>query len=137
MINNVTLLGRLTATPELKATPTGVSVTGFALAVDRRYQAKGGERVTDFINCVAWRSTAEFITKYFAKGDPIAITGEIQTRKYTDNDGNNRTAFEVIVNQASFCGSKAGGNSEQTPTDGGSIFEGAQSAFDDMDDLPF
>lgn len=110
MINNVTLMGRITAAPELKATQSGASVTAFCLAVDRNYQ-QDGKRPTDFINCVAWRSTAEFITRNFGKGDMIAVTGEIQTRKYKDKDGNNRTAFEIIINQASFCGGK--NNSEQ------------------------
>lgn len=139
MINNVTLLGRLTATPELKATPGGASVTNFCIAIDRRFQPKDGNKQTDFINCVAWRSTAEFISKFFKKGDPIALTGEIQTRKYTDKDGNARTAFEVIVNQAAFCGSKnSNDNSEPTPTERESIPEnvvGGFSFFDD--DLPF
>ena len=111
MINNVTLLGRLTAAPELKTTPTGTPVTTFCIAVDRRYTPKDGEKQADFINCRAWRSTAEFITRYFNKGDTIAVTGAIQTRKYTDRDGNNRTAFEVVIDQASFCGGKGNGNS--------------------------
>lgn len=107
MINNVTLMGRLTADPELKTTQQGgVSVTSFSIAVDRNYQKQGQERETDFIQCVAWRNTAEFITRWFHKGDMIAVTGEIQTRKYTDKSGNNRTAFEVIIGQASFCGGK-------------------------------
>lgn len=110
MINNVTLMGRLTARPELKATQSGTTVTGFCIAVDRRYQPKDGEKLTDFINCVAWRNTAEFVTKYFDKGDMIAVTGEIQTRAYKDKNGNNRTAFEVVINQASFCGGKNSGN---------------------------
>ena len=106
MINNVTLMGRLTAAPELKTTKSGTTVTSFCIAIDRRYQPKEGEKQTDFINCIAWRNTAEFITRYFKKGDLIALTGEIQTRKYKDNDGNSRTAFEVVINQASFCGGK-------------------------------
>ena len=107
-------MGRLTAAPELKATQSGVSVTAFCLAVDRNYQ-QDGKRPTDFINCVAWRSTAEFITKHFGKGDMLAVTGEIQTRKYQDKDGNSRTAFEVVINQASFCGGKNNGDQTATP----------------------
>ena len=84
MINNVTLMGRLTAAPELKVTPSGVNVTAFCIAVERRFQQKDGAKQSDFINCVAWRNTAEFITRYFSKGDMIAVTGEIQTRKYKD-----------------------------------------------------
>lgn len=110
MINNVTLMGRITADPELKTTPSGVSVMSFCIAVDRRYQQKDGKKDTDFINCVAWRNTAEFISRYFRKGDMVAVTGEIQTRKYEDKGGNNRTAVEVVINQASFCGGKNSGN---------------------------
>ena len=106
MINNVTLMGRLTARPELKTTQSGTPVTSFCIAVDRRFQPKEGAKLTDFINCVAWRNTAEFITRFFDKGDMIAVTSEIQTRQYKDKNGNNRTAFEVVINQASFCGGK-------------------------------
>lgn len=116
MINNVTLMGRLTAAPELKQTASGTSVTAFCIAVDRRYQPKDGEKQADFINCVAWRNTAEFITKYFNKGDMIAVTGEIQTRKYQDKSGNNRVAVEVVIDNASFCGGKnSGGNTDTAP----------------------
>lgn len=115
MINNVTLMGRLTAAPELKTTTSGTSVTTFCIAVDRRFQQKGGEKQADFINCVAWRATAEFITRYFGKGDLIAVTGEIQTRKYQDNSGNNRVAVEVVIDNASFCGGKSDGNTESAP----------------------
>lgn len=114
MVNNVTLMGRLTARPELKTTQSGATVTGFCIAVDRRYKTKDGDKQTDFINCVAWRNTAEFITRYFDKGDLIAVTGEIQTRQYTDNNGNKRTAFEILIDQASFCGGKNTGNSDNS-----------------------
>ena len=107
MINNVVLMGRLTATPVLNQTTGGALVTSFSIAVDRRFKRQGEERQTDFINCVAWQKTAEFISKYFKKGEAIAITGEIQTRKYEDKDtGKPRTATEVIINNASFCGNK-------------------------------
>ena len=116
MLNKTVLMGRLTHAPELKTTQNGVSVLSFSLAVDRRFRGQNNEKVTDFINCVAWRGTAEFISKFFAKGDLIAITGEIQTRDYTDRDGNKRTAFEVIADEAHFCGGKnnngAGANTE-------------------------
>lgn len=128
MINNVTLMGRLTAAPELKQTPSGTSVTTFCIAVDRRFQPKGGEKQADFINCVAWRATAEFITRYFGKGDLIAVTGEIQTRKYQDNNGNNRVAVEVVIDNASFCGGKSGGNTDSAPQ---------LEQVDINDDLPF
>ena len=101
MFNLVVLTGRLTADPELKTTPNGVSVTTFSIAVERRYR-QGEERQADFINIVAWRSSAEFICKYFKKGSMIGIEGSIQTRKYQDKDGNNRTAFEVVANNVQF-----------------------------------
>lgn len=105
-INTVTLMGRLTANPELRTTPNGVSVTPFSVAVDRKHTPSGQERQTDFIECVAWRQTAEFISKYFKKGDMIAIEGEIQTRNYEDKNGNKRKAVEVVVGNVSFCGGK-------------------------------
>lgn len=133
MINNVTLMGRLTAFPELKTTPSGANVTSFTLAIDRRFQPKGGEKQTDFINCVAWNATAQFLNKYFNKGDMLAVTGEIQTRKYTDKDGNNRIAVEVLVNQASFCGGKTNSNTEANNTEPESGFVEISSEYD----LPF
>ena len=102
MSNNVTLMGRLTADPELKYTTTEKAVRNFTLAVDKRRRDDGA----NFISCVAWEHTAKFINDFFGKGSMIAVTGEIDTRKYTDKDGNNRTAFEVIVREASFCGGK-------------------------------
>lgn len=105
MFNLVVLTGRLTADPELKTTTSGISVTTFSIAVDRRYRS-GEERQTDFINIVAWRSSAEFITKYFKKGSLIGIEGSIQTRKYQDKNGNSRTAFEVVANNVQFVESK-------------------------------
>jgi single-strand DNA-binding protein len=134
MINNVTLLGRLTAAPELKTTTSGNSVTAFTIAVDRRFQ-KDGERQTDFINCVAWRNTAEFIAHYFKKGDPIAVTGEIQTRKYKDKSGNNRVAVEVIINDARFVPTKSNDNNgDNSPPPVNNDFT---DAGDIDDDLPF
>ena len=124
MLNSVILMGRMVADPELKQTPNGVSVAVFRLAVDRNYQDKeSGQRQTDFINCVAWRQTGEFISRYFSKGSMIAIEGSIQTRQYQDKSGNKRTAVEVIVDQAYFAGdngctgngnSTGGGNNRST-----------------------
>lgn len=111
MYNKVILLGRLTKTPELKSTPTGVSVCTFSIAVDRRFQTKGEERKADFFNCVAWRGDAEFISRYFDKGNPILVEGELQNRSYADKDGITRYVTEVIVSRATFTGSKAA-NSE-------------------------
>ena len=137
MINNVTLMGRLTARPELKTTPSGTTVTGFCIAVDRRYTAKDGKKQTDFINCVAWRNTAEFITRYFDKGDMIAVTGEIQTRTYKDNSGNNRTAFEIVINQASFCGRKRNNSGNTNPPSDPQYDTPNWETIGDDEELPF
>lgn len=102
MINSVILMGRLTADPELRQTQNGTAVTSFTVAVDRRFQRDQ----TDFINVVAWKQTAEFVEKYFKKGSLIALRGSIQQRNYEDKNGNKRTAFEVIADEVSFCGSK-------------------------------
>ncbi len=107
MLNCVTLMGRLTADPEVRTTTTGKSVCTFSIAVDRSFARAGEQRQTDFINIVAWESTANFISRYFSKGSMIAIQGSIQTRNYEDKNGNKRTAFEVIAREVSFCGSKA------------------------------
>lgn len=101
-LNKAVLMGRLTADPEQRVTPSGISVTRFSIAVDRRFD----KEKTDFINIVAWRQTAEFVTKYFSKGDMIAVAGSIQTDSYTDKDGNKRTSFEIVADEVSFCGSK-------------------------------
>ncbi len=102
MLNTVILMGRLTADPELRHTPTNVPVTRFTLAVNRDYVKQGAERVTDFIDIVAWRSTAEFVNKYFHKGQLVAVQGSLQTRTYTDRDGNNRKVFEVVADNVYF-----------------------------------
>ena len=102
--NKCILMGRLTADPELKQTTSGVSVCRFTIAVDRRYTKE--EKQTDFITVVAWRQTAEFISRYFAKGSAILVCGELQTRSWTDNDGNKRYITEVVASEASFCEAK-------------------------------
>lgn len=146
MLNNVTLQGRLTADPELKTTGNGTSVLSFSLAVERSYKAEGGERQTDFLNCVAWRSTAEFIERYFHKGDMMIIFGELQQRKWQDSDGNNRYTVEVIVSQVHFCGSRAAGSHntanvlEAGKTTERGYSQGNPSDFMEVeanDDLPF
>jgi single-strand DNA-binding protein len=116
MFNLAVLTGRLTADPELKTTPNGVSVTSFSIAVERPHR-KDQERQTDFINIVAWRGSAEFVCKYFHKGSMIGIEGSIQTRRYQDRDGNNRTAFEVVANNVQFVESKR----SQDATEGNSL----------------
>lgn len=107
MLNVVTLMGRLTMNPELKTTVNGISFCSFSIAVNRSYVKQGEERTADFINIVAWRNTAEFLCKYFTKGQMVAVTGSIQTRSYEDKSGNKRTAFEVIADNVYFTESKA------------------------------
>lgn len=140
MFNVVILTGRLTADPELRTTGSGVSVCNFSIAVQRRYKS-GEEPITDFINIVAWRSTAEFITKYFKKGNLIGIEGSIQTRRYQDNDGNNRTAFEVLAGNVQFVESKRNTNVEVSGPDLLAQVQENLNAADftpsDDDDLPF
>ena len=107
MLNHITLMGRLVADPELRRTGSGVAVTTFRIAVDRDFAPKdGGERKADFITCVAWRQTGEFISKYFAKGRMIVVDGRLEMRDWNDRDGNKRTTAEVIVENAYFGDSK-------------------------------
>lgn len=105
--NKVILGGRLCADPELKTTPSGVTVTTFSLAVNRRYSGKSEEQQTDFVTVTAWRGTAEFITKYFRKGSSICIVGRIETRSWTDQSGEKRYATSVIADEAMFVDSKS------------------------------
>lgn len=107
MLNNVCLQGRLTKDPQTKQTQGGKTVLMFTLACDRDYVTKGQERQTDFISCIAWGHTAEFISKYFSKGKDIIVCGSIQTRSYDDRDGKKVYVTEVLVSSANFCGSKA------------------------------
>ena len=107
MLNYDVKTGRLTADPELRTTQNGVPVVGFTLAVQRNYKIDD-EYPTDFLNFVAWRGTAEFICKHFRKGNLITVEGALETRKYTDKDGNNRTAYEIKVDRAHFCESAGG-----------------------------
>ena len=103
MINSVVLMGRMVADADLRTTTSGTSVATFTMAVERNHK----EKKTDFINIVVWRNTAEFVSKYFHKGDMIAVEGSIQTRNYEDKNGNKRTAFEVVAEDVSFCGGKS------------------------------
>ncbi len=145
MINMVALMGRLTYEPELKTTPSGVSVLRFQIACDRSYQSQGQERQADFIDCVAWRQRAEFISRYFHKGSMIAIEGSIQTQNYTDKNGNNRKSVEVVANNVSFCGSKADSGSsapaqeynQPAPSYSSADNSDFEEIVDDEDDLPF
>ena len=117
MYNKVILMGRITHDLEIKTTPAGVSVLSFSIAVERSYAEKGQERKTDFINCVAWRNTAEFISKFFTKGSMILIEGELQTRQYQNKEGKNITVTEVIVSSSSFTGEKKQSASAGAPTE--------------------
>lgn len=148
MINMVALMGRMTYEPELRTTPSGVSVLRFQVACDRNYQKDSQNRQADFIDCVAWRQTAEFISRYFHKGSMIAVEGTIQTSNYTDKDGNKRKQIEVLANNVSFCGGKSENGSQGTQgaqneqyTQGGMDINPDTSDFeeivDDDDDLPF
>ena len=101
--NKVILIGNMTADPELKTTASGTSVCSFSIAVNRRF-SKDGEQNVDFINIVAWRNTADFVTRYFKKGKPILVCGQLQTRTWTDNEGNKRYATEVVADEVSFVG---------------------------------
>ena len=140
MLNKVILTGRLTATPELKTTPGGASVTSFSIAVQRQFKSADGSYQTDFINIVAWRNTAEFVTRYFEKGQLIAIVGSIQTRQYEDKTGAKRTAFEVVADEAQFVESKKDSAARPAdefkapPVTGGNTME-----FEEVsdDELPF
>lgn len=115
MLNVAVIMGRLVADPELRHTPSGVAVTTFTLAVERSYTPKdSSERQTDFIDVVAWRGTAEFVCKYFAKGRMMAVHGAIQTRSYTDKEGNKRKAFEIIASDVNFADSKRDGAPSST-----------------------
>ena len=142
----VALMGRLTYEPELKTTPSGVSVIRFQIACDRSYQSQGQERQADFIDCVAWRQRAEFISRYFHKGSMIAIEGSIQTQNYTDKNGNNRKSVEVVANNVSFCGSKGDGAmggapaqeyNQPAPSYSNADTSDFEEIVDDDDDLPF
>lgn len=129
-MNKIILKGRLTADPELRTTQSGTAVTSFTLAVDREY-SKEGQRDADFFRCVAWSKTAEFVDKYFTKGQMMLLDGSMESREYEDKNGNNRIAWEVRVAKVEFCGSK---NEKQTTNqDVGYVDE---ISVDD-DDLPF
>ena len=133
-INNVVLTGRLSRDPEIKQTQSGVSVCNFCIAVDRQYKS-GEEKICDFINCVAWRGTADFVSKYFHKGDGIGVTGSIQTRKWVTDSGENRYATEVLCQQVSFLeGKKNAAEAHQTHMEGNQNFS---EVTEEDESLPF
>ena len=131
-MNKAILMGRLTKEPELKSTQNGISRCSFTLAVDRRFKNADGERETDFINCTAWRSTAEFISKYFRKGQRIAVVGSIQVRSYETDAGERRYITEVIAEEAYFADGYQSGSQGQNNASGSDYFNA-----DDDEDLPF
>ncbi len=112
-MNKVILMGRLTRDPELRQTPTGVSVARFSIAVNRRFSGRDGQQQADFINCAAWRQTGEFICRYFQKGSMIAVVGSIQTSSWDDKDGKRQYSTEVVVDEAYFTGSRAETGTQQ------------------------
>ena len=140
MLNKVILMGRFTRDPELRSTPQGISTCSFSIAVDRNFVRAGEERKADFINCVAWRQTAEFISKYFRKGSMVALEGSLQTRSWDDQDGKKRYATDVVVNQVYFAESKrdsqSAGDDYSQAMDFGSLPEPISPMGTD-DDLPF
>lgn len=144
-LNKVMLVGRLTADPELKTTPNGISVTNFTLAVDRGYAKQGEEKQTDFIYIVCWRTQAEFATKYFRKGTGVYVGGSLQIRTWKDKDGNNRTTAEVVADEVKFAESKkdsnSGGGGSFTKTENEASFSnnpnGDFQEITDDDELPF
>ena len=141
MLNHITIMGRLTRDPEMRSTQSGVAVASFTLAVDRDFGGRdGGEKQTDFIDCTAWRHTAEFVSKYFSKGRMAVVSGRLQIDNYTDNDGNKRKSAKVIADNIYFGDSKkdgaTGGQSDEA-----SSFTPAPSGFVPVDvdsgELPF
>lgn len=138
MLNHVVIMGRMVRDPELRQLDNGTSVTSFSVAVERNYVDKTtNERQADFLNVVAWRQTADFVCKYFHQGDMIAIEGSLQSRKYTDKDGNNRIAIEIVASNISFCGGKNGGNANTATTNDVPATMVANAPSEDNDELPF
>ena len=132
MLNHITIMGRLTRDPELRRTGSGVAVASFTVAVDRDFGGRdGGEKETDFIDCVAWRQTGEFVSKYFTKGRMIVVSGRLQIRSWNDKDGNKRRTAEVVADNCYFGDSKRddqGGSSYGGNTYGGNSYGNAYSA---------
>ena len=128
MLNHITVMGRLTRDPELRTTQAGVSVVSFTVACDRDFGGRdGGERQTDFIDCVAWRSTGEFVSKYFHKGSMIVVSGRLQSRKWQDREGNNRTSWEINADNVYFGESRRDSDSNR---DSYSAYSGNSHGYD-------
>ena len=145
MLNKIILMGRLTHDPELRRTQNGTAVTGFSLAVERDFKDEDGKRATDFIDIVAWRSSAEFVSRYFAKGRMAVVEGRLQLRDWTDRDGNKRRTAEVIADNVYFGDSKrdaeggaeSGGAYTPPPAEPGSGGAEFEELTDDDGELPF
>lgn len=140
MLNKVILMGRITRDPELKYTPSNVAVCSFSIAVDRRYARPGEQKQTDFINIVTWRNTAEFVSKYFVKGQMINVCGSLQTRTWDDAQGVKHYATEVVADEVNFCGDNRSGAVQQDNSQGFNQAPANNSGFAPMDtddDLPF
>lgn len=135
-LNKVILGGRLTADPELKTTNNGTAVTSFSIAVNRKYN-KDAEQTADFINCTAWRQTAEFICNYFKKGSSVCVVGAIQTRTWTDQNGQKRSATEVLVDEVMFVDSKAENNAQSAGNNAPPAYAPKFEELPSGSDLPF
>lgn len=135
MLNHITIMGRLTRDVELRMTNSGTAVASFTLAVDRDYSGKDAEKETDFIDCTAWKHTAEFVSKYFSKGRMAVVSGRLQMRKWTDKDGNKRVSAEVVADNIYFGDSK---KSESAPSDGLTDYKDAFERLEPTnEELPF
>lgn len=139
MLNVIAIMGRLSRDPELRQTTTGKNVASFTIACSRGRKDANGKDLVDWIPVVAWERTAEFVCKYFEKGSLIAIDGRLQSRTYKDRDGNNRTAIEIVANNANFAGSKSSGGGSNSVPAGGSYNEPTvqYDEIEDEGDLPF
>lgn len=135
MLNHITIHGRLTADPELKQTQSGVSVCNITVAVDRSYK-NGEEKQADFFTVICWRNLAEMVGKYFKKGKEIIVSGEMQSRKWKDKDGNNRISWELMANGVDFCGSKSDSNGSDFAPSAPTVQPNMEE-LDPDDDLPF
>lgn len=135
-MNSVNLIGRFTRDPELRSTAAGTSVCSFSLAVQRSFKNQDGEYEADFINCVAWKNSAEFISKYFKKGQQIGVQGELQTRKWDDN-GTTRYATEVIVRNTTFVGKSENNNAQASSDENFGDLPAPDMPNIDDEDLPF
>jgi single-strand DNA-binding protein len=133
ILNHITIQGRLTRDPEYRTTATGISIANFSVAVDRDFPSQSGEKETDFIDCAAWRKTAEFVTKYFTKGSMIIVSGRLQINTWTDKDGNKRKSAVINAENVYFCGKK---QSDENRTYNSSTLYTPQTASDPVPVIP-